>query len=96
MSRAAKQIRYRQHATNRMLDRNIRPPEVEHVILTGQVIEEHLNDADQPHPRRLLFAWVGGRPIHVLIVENDADQLITVETVYEPGERWDTTFTRRR
>jgi Domain of unknown function (DUF4258) len=47
-----------------MYQRDINQPEVRHAIATGETVEDYPNDT--PYPSRLVLAWSGRRPIHVV------------------------------
>lgn len=82
---------FRLHAVRRMSERGISEPDVQHVLRTGDVIEDYPNDL--PYPSRLVLGFCGSRPIHVVAADNAADQESIVITVYEPNPaRWDSTF----
>ena len=86
---------YRLHAVRRMLERQISENEVRRVIETGEVIARYRDG--RPYPSRLILGWSAGRPRHVLVADNAADQETVVVTVYEPDPgRWDRAFRRRR
>jgi Domain of unknown function (DUF4258) len=86
---------YRVHAIRRMLERQISQGEVRRVIETGEVIAGY--PEDRPYPSRLILGWSAGKPRHVLVADNAADEETIVVTVYEPDPGlWDRTFRRRR
>jgi hypothetical protein len=78
-----------------MFERDITVGDVRNVITAGSVIEDYPDD--EPYPSRLVLGWVGGRPIHVVMAENRADDELIVVTAYVPDpEQWDEKFTRRK
>ena len=85
---------FRVHALRRMFERSIIVDEVVQAIETGETIASYPDDT--PYPSRLLLAWVGGRPLHVVVADNQAGDEMVVITVYqpEPGS-WDAGFRRR-
>ena len=86
---------YRLHAIRRMFERRISAKHVEHVVASGEVIEEYPDD--QPYPSRLILGFVDDRPLHVVGAENAAAGEMIIITVYEPDlERWDAGFRRRK
>ena len=86
---------FRVHAIQRMFMRGISSDDVRHALLTGEVIEEYNND--KPYPSRLVLAWSGERPLHVVAAENMDEGETIVITVYEPDpEEWDSDFRRRK
>ncbi len=80
-----KELVFSDHAVGRMFERSISAEDIEHVLAHGEVIEEYPDD--RPDPSFLLFARVGGRPLHVVIGWNEPDQRCTVITLYEPDVR---------
>jgi hypothetical protein len=52
---------------------------------------------DLPYPSRLVLAWLGARPVHVVAADNHDDRITIVITVYEPDSAlWETDFRTRR
>jgi hypothetical protein len=86
---------FRVHAIQRMFKRGINEADVRHVLAAGEVIEDYPDDL--PYPSRLMLGWCGTRPIHVVAVDNTAEDETIVITVYEPDPRlWEPGFKRRR
>jgi hypothetical protein len=86
---------FRIHALQRMFQRGISTEDVRHVLATGNIVEAYLDD--QPYPSRLMLGWRGSRPIHVVAVDNQAEQQTIIITVYEPDlTRWEPGFERRK
>lgn len=89
------QIDIRQHAAQRMLERNISVNDVLVVLNSGAIVEDYPEDT--PFPSRLTLEWVGQRPVHVVSATAASTNRIVIITVYEPdAEEWDSTFQRRR
>ncbi len=85
-------LEFSSHAVERMLQRKISSEDVRRVVISGTEIP-----GGSPAPRRLLFAFSGGRPIHVVLDDLSIDGKILIITVYEPDpEMWGENFTRRR
>ena len=60
------------------------------ITIHGEAIETYPEDT--PYPSRLVLAWVGGRPIHVVAAYNPADDEEIIITTYRPDPaRWDPT-----
>jgi hypothetical protein len=77
-----------------MFEQRVTEPEVEHVLSSGEVIQEYPEDA--PYPSRLVLRFVGTRSVHVVAADNIADAETNMITVYEPDpRRWDESFRRR-
>lgn len=91
----AKRLVFRVHALQRMFQRSIHAEDVRHVLETGKTVERYPDD--HPYPSRLVLGWVGARPIHVAVADNDAQQETIAITVYEPdAAHWEPGFERRR
>jgi hypothetical protein len=78
----------------RKLERDIYISDIEHVLTSGEVIEEYPKDT--PYPSRLVLGFMDRRPIHVVAADNAVDKVTYIITVYEPStEEWDSNFRRR-
>ena len=89
------QLDIRQHAAQRMLERNISVSDVLVALNSGTTIEDYPKDT--PFPSRLTLGWAGRRPVHVVWATAAGAGRIVIITVYEPNpEEWDNTFGRRR
>lgn len=87
-------ITYTGHALRAMVDDDLTLTEARETALNGETIERYPDD--QPYPSRLMLAWRGGRPIHVVVADQSETEKIIV-TAYRPEpERWDPTFRQRR
>lgn len=70
-------------------------PEVLEVLEGGEVIEEYQDD--EPFPSNLVMGLVNGRPLHVVVAFNHAEEETIIVTVYEPNPReWSGDFRRRK
>jgi hypothetical protein len=88
-------IVFRAHALRRMFQRKINGQDIRRILETGQTIETYPHDS--PYPSRLILGWCEGRPLHVVVADNEADHEIVVITVYEPNpEQWMPDFKRRK
>ncbi len=76
------EIIYKYHATVRMTQENISKKEVSHVLDAGKAIENYSDD--KPFPSKLILGWVNEKPIHVVIAEDKAKEILYVITVYRP------------
>jgi len=86
---------YRIHAIQRMFERGIAEIDIEHVLMTGEIIEEYLDD--EPYPSRLTLGFCGSRPLHMVSAENLENDEAIIITAYEPNpKRWDVSFRRRK
>lgn len=84
---------FRQHAIQRMFERGISVPEVEHVLSHGRVIEDY--PTDTPYPSQLLLGQSNDRNLHLVAAVNGEERIIV--TVYEPDPAlWSADFSRRR
>jgi hypothetical protein len=89
------QLDIRQHAAQRMLERNISVADVLVVVNGGETIEDYQEDT--PSPSRLTLGWIEQRPVHVVWATAPSTGRIVIITVYEPSSgEWDTTFRQRR
>lgn len=93
---AALQILYLPHAIRQMArpDRMITPAEVEHVVKTGEIVEEY---PDDPRGASCLILGHGEnqRAIHVVCAPKP--EYLAVITAYLPDpEQWEANFRRRR
>jgi len=83
------------HAVRRMFERAVDADSVGDVLRAGEVIAEYPDD--KPLPSRLLLAFVGGRPLHVVAALDAETRVCHVVSVYEPDPGlWDEDFRRRR
>lgn len=88
-------IRFRQHAAEMMIERNISRDEVYDTILNGEVLEEYKND--RPFPSCLIFYYGGKIPVHVVCAYNSIDDYAVVITVYMPdGDHFQSDYKTRR
>lgn len=78
-----KPLIFRVHAIQKMFERNISDEDVRQVVESGEVIRNYPDD--QPYPSRLLLAWRGDRPLHVVAADNEADNETIIITAYEPN-----------
>ncbi|AEN73076.1 hypothetical protein Rhom172_1147 [Rhodothermus marinus SG0.5JP17-172] len=86
---------FRRHALQRMAERKITVEDVKNVLKTGETIASY--PEDRPYPSRLILGWIGTRPLHVVVADNDEDNVQIVITVYEPDPTlWEDDFKRRR
>ena len=89
------QLDTRQHAAQRMLERNISVADVLIALNSGATLEDYPDDT--PFPSRLTLGWVDERPVHVVWATATGTARVVIITVYEPNpEEWDNTFSRRR
>lgn len=86
---------FRVHAIQRMFERGITKRDVSQVLAAGEVLERYPHD--KPYPSRLVLGWLGSRPLHVVIAENEGTKELIVVTTYEPDPvRWQPGFKQRR
>jgi hypothetical protein len=85
---------FRVHAIRRMFERGISSEDVRHVLETGSTIESYPEDS--PYPSRLVLGFVGQRPLHVVVADDEKAGQAIVITAYEPESgSWDETFRKR-
>jgi len=89
-----RQVIWRRHALERLLERGLTRSIILDAILTGEIIEDY--SADRPVPSGLVLGWQSNRPIHVVIaIEND--NKLAIITAYEPTpEHFESDFRTRR
>ncbi|MEI8130796.1 MAG: DUF4258 domain-containing protein [Leptolinea sp.] len=89
-----KNILWRRHALERMLEREFSREIVLQVVLHGEVIEDY--SADRPVPSALMLGWEQQCPVHV-VISIGVDVQAAVITVYEPTlEVFESDFRTRR
>ena len=84
---------FRAHAVQRMFEREISVGKVRKALEAADVIEDY--SSEMPEPSRLLLAFQGKRPFHV--VTSESPEQTTIITVYLPSaEKWKKDFRSRR
>ncbi|MBF0110864.1 MAG: DUF4258 domain-containing protein [Magnetococcales bacterium] len=86
----------RQHALRQIFERRITLEDLYNILYHDPVIEHHPDDT--PHPN---CPWLGkdrlGRPLHVVAVNNDAEDPKIIITVYHPNpDLWLSDWTTQR
>ena len=88
-------VQWQRHALERLFQRNIKREDVFKVLLSGETIEEYLND--KPWPSALFLDWINGKPLHVVAAYSRQLQKVAIVTVYEPSlEYFENDFRTRR
>lgn len=74
--------------TDKMVRRAISRREISVLLVGGEVIEVYEHES---RVRYVLFAKVDGRPLHLVVAEDDILDATVVLSVYEPDENhgWD-------
>lgn len=86
---------FRVHAVRRMFERRITEHDVRAAMANGETIEDYPNDT--PYPSRLMLAWSGPRPLHVVAADIPEANTTVIITVYEPDpDLWEPGFRRRQ
>lgn len=75
-------IEWQSHALARMLERGISREIVQHVLLTGDVIEDYPDD--RPYPSALFLSVVEGEPFHVVAAFDSQSGYCFIITAYSP------------
>ena len=89
------EIKYTNHAVEFMAARGITEEQVVEVARTGEIIENYSDD--KPLPSCLLFAFVVGKPFHIVLGYEAAKKLCIVITAYEPGiDKFDADYKTRK
>ncbi len=84
---------YREHAIQRMFERDISEGDVEDTVKNGDIIEEYLDD--KPYPSFLALKFYE-KPLHVVFAKNEEDGEIIVITAYHPDkEKWSDDYKTR-
>ena len=85
----------RLHAAKRMLERSISMEEIEHVVESGEVIEDYPDD--EPFPSRLMLGTPKNRPLHVVAADEIDSDITHIITAYQPDpNQWEDGFKRRK
>ncbi len=88
-------IIWRQHAFERMLERNISREEVKKVVREGEIIERY--ETDRPFPSFLMMKVFKNRPLHVVVGFDSRLSEVHIITVYEPTlDKFEEDFKTRR
>jgi hypothetical protein len=78
-----------------MFERSIKPDEVVSVLRTGEIIEDYPDD--KPYPSKLILGFIGQKPLHVVVAEDNQPSACNVVTVYIPDEvNWQGGYKIRR
>ncbi len=84
---------YREHAIQRMFERDILEESVEDTIQNGEIIETYLDD--KPYPSFLALKLYD-KPLHVVFAKNEEQNEIIVITAYYPdSDKWSDNYTKR-
>jgi Domain of unknown function (DUF4258) len=88
-------IIFRVHAVERMFERKVSARSVSQALSSGETIEDY--SAEMPEPGRLILAFQGKHPFHIVVSENLKTNETTIITVYipDPG-RWKKDLRRRK
>jgi len=69
-----------------MFQRDVNEVDVEHVVKSGEIIENYPDD--QLYPSFLVLGYTDKRALHVVYAKDENDTIIVI-TVYEPTlEKW--------
>lgn len=92
---AFRRLVFRVHAIRRMFEYRFTERDIHESLASAEIIEEYPHD--KPYPSQLALGWLGIRPIHLVVAQNEKDEETIVITVYEPDpKRWDADFKRRK
>ena len=84
---------YREHAIQRMFERDILEKHVEDTVKYGEVIEEYCDD--KPYPSFLALKLYE-KPLHVVFARDQENKKIIVITAYYPDkEKWSSDYKKR-
>jgi len=83
------------HAVRRMFQRGFKRQDITEIVAAGEIIASYSDD--QPHPSFLLLGFSGETPIHVVVAQNQQDNVCVVVTAYIPDNKlWDDGFRKRK
>ncbi len=84
---------YREHAIQRMFERDISAEDIEEAVKHGEIIETYLED--KPYPSFLTLHKTI-ETLHVVYAKNDEDDQIIIITAYYPDkEKWKDDYRKR-
>ncbi len=84
---------YREHAIQRMFERDIFEIDVENTIKNGEIIEEYYDD--KPYPLFLVLG-LNGKPLHIVFAKNhEENEIIIITTYYPDKDKWSDDYKRR-
>lgn len=91
----AKRYRISFHARLRLNERRLNTADVQQVIFTDQILEQHPNA--RPYPKCLMMAVIQGAPLYVSIAYDRKKDYIHIITVhgFDPT-KWRDPWTRKR
>ena len=93
--REYRSILFSGHAVRRMFERGLGKDDALSIVREGEVIADYPDDV--PYPSYLLFGFVRGRPVHVVLAHDGESDTAVVVTAYEPDpEIWSEDFRTRR
>jgi len=79
----------------RIFEREVTVEEVRAALGCGETIESH--PEDRPYESCLVLGWVGGRPLHMVVADDEEEAMTIVVTVYRPSPAsWEEGFRRRK
>ncbi len=88
-------VRFRYHAAEMMVERQITREDVFETLRKGTIIEEYATD--KPFPSFLVHYYNGWKHLHVVCSYNDSDTMAIVITVYVPDlKHFESDFVTRR
>lgn len=78
-----------------MTERQISHEDIDAVLTTGKLVQQYKDDV--PIPSYLMLGWPGGKPLHVVAVDDEFTETTIVVTAYRTDpEFWEENFERRR
>ena len=78
------QIRWRQHALSRMLERDITRDEIRSIIEHGEIIEHY--PESEPYPGCLILGYATAKPLHAVITIDTENEFVYIVTAYIPDD----------
>ena len=84
---------YREHAIQRMFERDILEEHVEDTIQNREIIKSYLDD--KPYPSFLALKLYD-KPLHVVFAKNEeANEIIVITAYYPDSDKWSDDYTKR-
>jgi hypothetical protein len=81
------------HSLAKMDDRDITFVDVAQIVRTGYVIA-HYPDT-KPYSCSLLLGWTNGKPLHVVLAQDETKQCRVITTYWPDPALWNETFTEK-
>jgi hypothetical protein len=88
-------IKWKRHALERMMERGIFRDDVRQVLLSGELIEEYMDD--YPLPSGLFLKFINEKPIHVVAaVDKETENCYIITAYYPDLEHFESDYKTRK